>query len=126
MDTLEALRYCRKENQHILSIVNVPESTIARESDAVMLTQAGPEIGVASTKAFTTQLTVLACLAIGAAKARGHLTDKREFYQLLSYTGDRNLRRQLAEWEAFYNYHRPHGVFRGKTPYEILKKKLAA
>ncbi len=78
MDTLEALRYCRRQGQHILSIVNVPESTIARESDAVMLTQAGPEIGVASTKAFTTQLTVLACLAIGAAKARGHLTDKRE------------------------------------------------
>lgn len=57
---------------------------------------------------------------------RSHLTDKQEFYQLLSYTGDRNLRRQLAEWETFYNYHRPHGALRGKTPYEILKIKLAA
>ena len=57
---------------------------------------------------------------------RSHLTDKQEFYQLLSYTGDRNLKRQLADWEAFYNYHRPHTALNGKTPYEILKKKLAA
>lgn len=78
MDTLEALRYAKAEGQHILSIVNVPESTIARESDTVFQTQAGPEIGVASTKAFTTQLTVLACLAIAAAKDRGHLDRDRE------------------------------------------------
>ncbi|NMM46521.1 glutamine--fructose-6-phosphate transaminase (isomerizing) [Rhodospirillaceae bacterium KN72] len=78
MDTLEALRYCKSEGQRILSVVNVPESTIARASDAVLLTQAGPEIGVASTKAFTTQLTILACLAIAAAKARGHLDRTRE------------------------------------------------
>jgi glucosamine--fructose-6-phosphate aminotransferase (isomerizing) len=77
-DTLESLRYCREAGQSILSIVNVPESTIARASDAVLQTQAGPEIGVASTKAFTTQLTVLACLAIAAAKARGHLSRERE------------------------------------------------
>lgn len=57
---------------------------------------------------------------------RSHLTDKQEFYQLLTYTGDRNLNKQLAEWEAFYNYHRPHSSLKGKTPYEILKKKLAA
>lgn len=57
---------------------------------------------------------------------RSHLTDKQEFYQLLDYTGDRNLKRQLAEWEAFYNYHRPHTSLKGKTPYEILKLKLAA
>lgn len=57
---------------------------------------------------------------------RSHLTDKHEFYQLLSYTGDQNLQRQLSDWEAFYNYHRPHGSLKGKTPYEILKKKLAA
>jgi len=56
----------------------VPESTIARTSDAVILTKAGPEIGVASTKAFTTQLTIIACLAIAAAKARGTLTRERE------------------------------------------------
>lgn len=78
MDTLEALRYAKEQGQHILSIVNVPESTIARSSDAVIYTKAGPEIGVASTKAFTTQLTVLACLAIAAAKARGHLDHKQE------------------------------------------------
>lgn len=57
---------------------------------------------------------------------RSHLTDHQEFYQLLSYSDDRNLRRQLSEWEAFYNYHRPHMALKGKTPYEILKKKLAA
>ena len=78
LDTLKALRFCRREGQHILSIVNVPESTIARESDAVILTKAGPEIGVASTKAFTTQLTVLACIAIAAAKARGAIDHTRE------------------------------------------------
>ncbi|MBO6837917.1 MAG: glutamine--fructose-6-phosphate transaminase (isomerizing) [Alphaproteobacteria bacterium] len=78
MDTLEALRYARQQGQSILSIINVPESTIARSSDAVIQTKAGPEIGVASTKAFTTQLTVLACLAIAAAKARGHLSRQRE------------------------------------------------
>ncbi|TCS61606.1 glutamine--fructose-6-phosphate transaminase (isomerizing) [Varunaivibrio sulfuroxidans] len=70
-DTLAALRYARAQGQHILSVVNVPESTIARESDATLLTRAGPEVGVASTKAFTTQLVVLACLAIVTAKARG-------------------------------------------------------
>jgi glucosamine--fructose-6-phosphate aminotransferase (isomerizing) len=70
-DTLAALRYCRAEKQHIVSVVNVGESSIARESDVVLPTLAGPEIGVASTKAFTTQLAVLACLTIAAAKARG-------------------------------------------------------
>ena len=70
-DTLATLRYCRAQGQHILSIVNVRESTIARESEAILPTLAGPEIGVASTKAFTCQLTVLACLAIAAGKARG-------------------------------------------------------
>ncbi|HVR67891.1 MAG TPA: glutamine--fructose-6-phosphate transaminase (isomerizing) [Verrucomicrobiae bacterium] len=78
IDTLAALRYAKKEGQKILSIVNAPESAIARESDAVLQTLAGPEIGVASTKAFTTQLTVLACLAIGAARARGAIGDNRE------------------------------------------------
>ncbi len=70
-DTLAALRYCRAHGQRILSIVNVPESSIARESDAVLPTVAGPEIGVASTKAFTTQLTILACLALATARLRG-------------------------------------------------------
>jgi glucosamine--fructose-6-phosphate aminotransferase (isomerizing) len=78
IDTLAALRYARREKQHILSVVNVPESAIARESDIVLPTLAGPEIGVASTKAFTTQLTVLACLAIAAARARGAIDQARE------------------------------------------------
>jgi glucosamine--fructose-6-phosphate aminotransferase (isomerizing) len=73
-DTLAALRYCRTHGQHILSVVNVPTSTIARESDVVVQTLAGPEIGVASTKAFTCQLSALACLAIGAGRARGTLS----------------------------------------------------
>lgn len=77
-DTLATLRYCRAEAQHILSIVNVEESSIARESDLVLPILAGPEIGVASTKAFTCQLTVLACLAIAAGKARGHIDEKME------------------------------------------------
>ncbi len=78
MDTLEALRYCKKQNQKIISIVNVLESTIARESDAILQTQAGPEIGVASTKAFTTQLTVLLCLSLSIAKQIGKLDKKLE------------------------------------------------
>ena len=78
MDTLEALRMMKRKGQKVLGIVNVLESTIGRESDAVILTQAGPEIGVASTKAFTTQLTVLACLAIGLAKAKRRLSLKDE------------------------------------------------
>jgi glucosamine--fructose-6-phosphate aminotransferase (isomerizing) len=78
IDTLAALRYAKSQGQKILSIVNVPESAIARESDAVLHTLAGPEIGVASTKAFTTQLTVLACLAIAAARARRAIGANRE------------------------------------------------
>ncbi len=77
-DTLATLRYARGQHQHIVSIVNVPTSTIARESDLVMPTLAGPEIGVASTKAFTCQLTVLACLAIAAGRARGTLSEEEE------------------------------------------------
>jgi len=78
LDTLEALRYAKRQGQHILSVVNVAESTISRESDAVLATLAGPEIGVASTKAFTTQLTVLACFALAVARARGCITAERE------------------------------------------------
>jgi glucosamine--fructose-6-phosphate aminotransferase (isomerizing) len=75
---LAALRYARARGQKILSVVNVPESGIARESDAVLPTLAGPEIGVASTKAFTTQLTVLACLALATARARGAIDAETE------------------------------------------------
>lgn len=77
-DTLAAMRYVRDAGHQTLAIVNVPESTAAREADGMLRTLAGPEIGVASTKAFTTQLATLACLAIGAARARGRLTSDRE------------------------------------------------
>ncbi|MBC07277.1 glutamine--fructose-6-phosphate transaminase (isomerizing) [Thalassospira sp.] len=78
LDTLAALRYAKSKGQKIVSIVNVPESTIARESDVVLLTYAGPEIGVASTKAFTTQLTVLACLAVTIGRENGTLAKDEE------------------------------------------------
>jgi glucosamine--fructose-6-phosphate aminotransferase (isomerizing) len=86
-DTLATLRYAREQKQHVLSVVNVPTSTIARESDIVMPTLAGPEIGVASTKAFTCQLATLCCLAIAAGRARGVLGEEDE----------RNLVRALIE-----------------------------
>jgi glucosamine--fructose-6-phosphate aminotransferase (isomerizing) len=86
-DTLASLRYARERKQHVLSIVNVPNSTIARESDLVMPTLAGPEIGVASTKAFTCQLAALATLAIAAGRARG----------VLSSTDEKRLVRALIE-----------------------------
>ena len=77
-DTLAALRYAKSQGMHTLSVVNVPTSTIARESETVMPTLAGPEIGVASTKAFTCQLMVLAALAVAAGKARGELSEADE------------------------------------------------
>src|ERR1700723_2850527 len=77
-DTLASLRYARERQQHVLSIVNVPTSTIARDSDVLMPTLAGPEIGVASTKAFTCQLAALATLAIAAGRARGVLSETDE------------------------------------------------
>jgi len=72
-DTMAALKLLRERGQKTLAIVNVAESSMARESDGALLTVAGPEIGVASTKAFTAQLAVLAGLAIGMASARGHV-----------------------------------------------------
>ncbi len=77
-DTLAALRYCKSMGQHVAAVVNVPESTIARESDVILRTYAGPEIGVASTKAFTCQLTVLAAFAIALARARGTIDGEEE------------------------------------------------
>jgi glucosamine--fructose-6-phosphate aminotransferase (isomerizing) len=77
-DTLASLRYCRDNGLKIGAVVNVRESTIARESDAVFPILAGPEIGVASTKAFTCQLAVLASLAIGAGVARGTISAENE------------------------------------------------
>jgi glucosamine--fructose-6-phosphate aminotransferase (isomerizing) len=78
IDTLAALRYAKAQGQTIVSVVNVPESAIARESHVVLPTLAGPEIGVASTKAFTTQLVVLLAAAIAAGRARGTLSSADE------------------------------------------------
>ena len=77
-DTLAALRYLKEAGGRIVSVINVETSTIARESDAALPIFAGPEIGVASTKAFTCQLLVLACLALGLARARGRLSEAAE------------------------------------------------
>ena len=77
-DTLAALRGLRDAGQHVLAVLNVPESTMAREADAVLETVAGPEMAVASTKAFTAQLTTLACLTIGIARARGAIDESEE------------------------------------------------
>ncbi|MFD1200246.1 glutamine--fructose-6-phosphate transaminase (isomerizing) [Brucella gallinifaecis] len=92
-DTLASLRYCKQQGLKIASVVNVTGSTIARESDAVFPTLAGPEIGVASTKAFTCQLSTMASLAIAAAKARGVIDEKRE----------QELVRELSEAPRFIN-----------------------
>ena len=77
-DTLASLRYSKSQGQHILAVVNVPESTISREAELVFRTYAGPEIGVASTKAFTCQLAALACIALLAGKLRSTLTPTQE------------------------------------------------
>lgn len=89
-DTLASLRYAREQGQKVLSVVNVPTSTIARESDLVARTIAGPEIGVASTKAFTCQLATLAALAIAAGRARGVLdraTEEQLVRELVALPG---------------------------------------
>jgi glucosamine--fructose-6-phosphate aminotransferase (isomerizing) len=76
-DTLAALRYCRAADQHVIAVVNVPQSSIAREADLALPLMCGPEIGVASTKAFTAQLTVLLGLALQAAHERGTIEQER-------------------------------------------------
>ncbi|NGN39915.1 glutamine--fructose-6-phosphate transaminase (isomerizing) [Mesorhizobium sp. CGMCC 1.15528] len=93
-DTLASLRYCRKAGVPIGAIVNVRESTIARESDVILPTLAGPEIGVASTKAFTCQLSVLASLAVRAGVARGTISREQE----------KTLVRELSEAPRFANH----------------------
>jgi len=77
-DTLASLRYAKAQGAKTIGVVNVPTSSIARLSDAAAPTLAGPEIGVASTKAFTCQLAAIACLAIGLARARGAMTEAEE------------------------------------------------
>ncbi len=86
-DTLAALRYAKAQGQKIIAVVNQPESSIAREADVVLPTLAGPEIGVASTKAFTTQLAVLATLTVALARARGVITHAREA-ELVGYLSE--------------------------------------
>ena len=109
-DTLATLRYCRAQAQKIVSIVNVRESSIARESDTVLPTLACPEIGVASTKAFTCQLTVLACLAIAAGKARGVIGPALEA-ELVRALGE--VPRHMAT------------ILRDERPYEMLAHHLS-
>ena len=77
LDTLMAMRHAAENDLQTIGLVNVPGSTIAREADAVMPTRAGPEIGVASTKAFTAQLTVLISFAVALAEAKGAITPQR-------------------------------------------------
>jgi glucosamine--fructose-6-phosphate aminotransferase (isomerizing) len=77
-DTLAALRHAKAQDQRIAVVVNVPTSSMAREADLLLPTHAGPEIGVASTKAFTCQLAVLAALAANLACARGQIGRKDE------------------------------------------------
>ncbi|CDM60245.1 MULTISPECIES: glutamine--fructose-6-phosphate transaminase (isomerizing) [Rhizobium] len=96
-DTLASLRYCKEQGLKIGAVVNACESTIAREADAVFPILAGPEIGVASTKAFTCQLAVLAALAIGAGKARGTVTDDQEQALVKSLTGMPRIMRQVLK-----------------------------
>ncbi len=83
-DTLAALHYAKSQGQHVVSVVNVASSSMARSSDGTLLTLAGPEIGVASTKAFTTQLVTLACLVMATAKARGSLSEETARHYLQS------------------------------------------
>ncbi|MET0241538.1 MAG: glutamine--fructose-6-phosphate transaminase (isomerizing) [Sphingobium sp.] len=92
-DTLAALRHARVEGQRIAVVVNVPTSTMAREADLLLPTHAGPEIGVASTKAFTCQLAVLAALVANLARAKGRLTPAEE----------KEIVRHLAEAPAAIN-----------------------
>jgi glucosamine--fructose-6-phosphate aminotransferase (isomerizing) len=97
IDTLAALAYARACKQHILSVVNVPESAMARDSDLALRTLAGPEIGVASTKAFTTQLMVLACLAIAAARGRGVIGAEEEARLVAALTETPGLLAQVLD-----------------------------
>ena len=92
-DTLAALRHARAEGQKIAVVVNVPTSSMAREADLLLPTHAGPEIGVASTKAFTCQLAVLAALAANLAHAK----------KLLSPEAEQDIVRHLAEAPAAIN-----------------------
>ncbi|MCP1335840.1 glutamine--fructose-6-phosphate transaminase (isomerizing) [Futiania mangrovi] len=113
IDTLTALRLAKEQGQHIAGIVNVPESAIARESDVLYPTNAGPEIGVASTKAFTCQLTTLALLAIAAGEARGSIdADERK-----------RLTRTLAELPRLMNVALHLDEVMGEVAHDLAKAR---
>ncbi|MEM1306145.1 MAG: glutamine--fructose-6-phosphate transaminase (isomerizing) [Pseudomonadota bacterium] len=101
-DTLATLRHCKAEGQRIAAVVNVPTSTIAREADAVLPTLAGPEIGVASTKAFTCQLATLACFAIHLGRQRGTLNAEAEQTLLTALTTVPRQISALVQQERIY------------------------
>jgi glucosamine--fructose-6-phosphate aminotransferase (isomerizing) len=101
-DTLAGLRYARSQGQHIAAVVNVQQSTIAREADIILPTLAGPEIGVASTKAFTCQLAALACLAIAAGKSRGIIDRAREIELVGALIELPKLMSQVLRRESFF------------------------
>ena len=98
-DTLAALRYVRGKAAHVLAVVNVPESSISREADASLQIMAGPEISVASTKAFTCQLSVLATLAIAAARQRDVIDATEETRLVKALTGAPQLVAQAIKQE---------------------------
>jgi glutamine---fructose-6-phosphate transaminase (isomerizing) len=99
-DTLAAMRYCKRAGLGTIGVLNAPESSIARETDAVMRTLAGPEIGVASTKAFTAQLTVLAMAALGTAHARKRLNDEEVKTHLKALSALPELAQQALQTKA--------------------------
>lgn len=99
-DTLAALRYCKERNTPTIALVNVPESSISRQASRVVQTYAGPEIGVASTKAFTAQLSVLATLSVAAAKSRGLISPEEEAELLASLLGLPRLINETIALEA--------------------------
>ncbi len=109
-DTLATLRYCKTQGQRVAAVVNVRTSSIAREADVVLPTLAGPEIGVASTKAFTSQLAVLACLAVGLGRARGAISAAEET-QLVRALGE--VPRHIAT------------ILRGEARYEAIAHQLS-
>lgn len=125
-DTLAALRYCIDRKTPSVAIVNVPESSIAREAGALVPTRAGPEIGVASTKAFTAQLAVLALMAVSAAKERGLIDDEgEEAYVREMLSASRLVAEALKETdsvrEAAGALHEARDVlYLGRGPYQIL------
>jgi len=101
-DSLSALRHAKSKGQYVIALVNSPDSTIAREADVVLHTRAGPEIGVASTKAFTTQLAVLACLTISAGRARCSLNQQTLRRLVCALTQAPNAIEALVEDDANY------------------------